>query len=652
TNSKQIISKYQTNFLIRIRKIILEYNQESIKLQHSKLNRGLYVFVDVLIDHLFNSPNKLKIKYHYSDLKINKDDSFNLKWYKRISKIRMFFTQKNNEIKYNIQYSDLIQEYLPTDIYLLLNQKFKKFGEYQLKLSVDIQNAINHLYLDLWELENNTENNKLQIENISKIEEKIIKELNNVIKTHYKSYRSLRQLLVNDVAIIVNKISAKFDILQINKEIKRTPKRVEKRQRIEILNIPNKWFNNQKLISNSTYIEIMLLSFEYRVRNIFDEVIVEVENVYDEMLINKLNKFKTFLNNYQEDVEYDILPEFNISSKEFNTVQNSFQIREKFEASVRKLKYAIRKFPEKISVMSENSYNNYLIEQFDGVEVLNVSASRLLDYILQNELIEPIQKVINYVPENIEIIQSNSRDIIRFIDFNLRQKGAPLYSEKDAATTDLSELFQEQIIKIENLLEIADKQKNEVSQNIGSQLNAIFNQLSRSSFTKSGVNIRQYIKNQTSLKKKSEPLSRKLGFINKLKKQIEKLMYRQSKGVLVSKSISKSISDDTRINTILNIVEQVSFNKKLINKLPVYYQQLFLRKQHYYNEFWFGREKGLKDAGIAIERYNSGFSGGLLILGEYGSGKTFYSHYISSRFFNSQNTYIVNPPFSGSINPD
>ncbi len=650
-NQKQVIFKYQTNILTRTRKIISEFNNENLKFQHNNLNRGLYVYIDVLTDLLQNIPNKLKIKYYKDDLLVANNDSLNLKWYKQISKLKIFLVYGKDSVNYNIKYKDLISQYIPIKIYALLEKIFNKLGEYHLKFSIDLQSAMKHLSLNFWEIEKSAEINKLKLETLDEIETKIINELDIIKKAHFKSHRSLYQLFTNDTSEVIRKINSKFDILLINRDIKVLSKRTEKRYRAKILNIPNQWFSNQKLIYNNNYIGIMLLSFEYRVRKIFDEVISEIENIYDELLINKLNEFILFLNKYQKEIKSNTKPEFSINPDEFIDEQNIFQIKEKFESSIRKLKYAVRKFPEKITVISDNSYNNYLIEQFEGVDVLNVSASRLLDYILQNDLIEPIQKLINSIPEDLKAIQSSSRDIIRHIDFNIRQKGVYEHSELDTYFSEMTELFGEQKQKTENLLSLAKKQKTEIIQSISSQLNTIFNQLSHSSFTKSGVNIKQYIKEQTSLKRKSISLRTKSSIINGFKKQIEQFWYRQSIGVLVSKSVSKNTSGDTRVNKILNLVEHISFDKAIINKLPFYYKQLFLRKQYYYNEFWFGREKGLKDAEIAIERYNSGFKGGLLILGESGSGKTFFSHYISSKYFNSQNTYIVNPPFSGSISP-
>lgn len=651
-NQKQIISKYQTNFLVRIRKMISEFNDENLKFQHDKLNRGLYVYIDVLTDLLNNIPNKLKIKYYKNNLFVSSTDRVNLKWYKQISKLKISLIKRKDSVNYNIRYKDLISQHIPIEIYSSLDKVFNKFGECHLKLSIDLQIAINHLYLYFWEIEKSTETNKLNLEELNQIETKIYNEFDVIKKVHFKLYRSIYHLLVSDIADIINVISSKFENLLVNNDIKLLSKRAEKRYRANILSIPNQWYSNQKLIYNSNYIGIMLLSFEYRVRKIFDEVISEIENIYDELLINKLNEFVIFLKEYQNEIKRNIQPEFNINPDDFNSEQNVFRIREKFESSVRKLKYAVRKFPEKITVISDNSYNNYLIEQFENVEVINVSASRLLDYILQNELIEPIQKQINYVPDNLKTIQSSGRDIIRHIDFNIRQKEVSSHSEDDADSSEMLELLVEQEQKANALLNIAAKQKNEIIQNISSQLNTIFNQLSHSSFTKSGENIKQYIKEQTSLKKQFISLHAKMGLINGFKKQIEQLWYRKSIGVLVSKSISKNTSGDTRINEILNLVEQLSFEETIINKLPSYYKQLFLRKQYFYNEYWYGREKGINDAKIAIERYNAGFKGGLLIHGELGSGKTFFSHYVSSKYFQSHNTYIVNPPYTGSISPE
>lgn len=96
---------------------------------------------------------------------------------------------------------------------------------------------------------------------------------------------------------------------------------------------------------------------------------------------------------------------------------------------------------------------------------------------------------------------------------------------------------------------------------------------------------------------------------------------------------------------------------QVLDKLPFYYRQLFLGKQNVDRAFWTGRETILLEARKSIDRFRQSLTrqdslstGGLLILGEQNSGKTYLSQYIAGKYFNKRKIYQVNPPDAGSIN--
>ena len=111
-----------------------------------------------------------------------------------------------------------------------------------------------------------------------------------------------------------------------------------------------------------------------------------------------------------------------------------------------------------------------------------------------------------------------------------------------------------------------------------------------------------------------------------------------------------------RLDELLTIIENVSPDLQVLDKLPFYYRQLFLGKQNIDRAFWTGRGVILLESRKAIERFRQGLArqdslstGGLLILGEQNSGKTYLSQYIAGKHFNKRKIYQINPPEGGSI---
>ncbi len=106
------------------------------------------------------------------------------------------------------------------------------------------------------------------------------------------------------------------------------------------------------------------------------------------------------------------------------------------------------------------------------------------------------------------------------------------------------------------------------------------------------------------------------------------------------------------VNSVLNIKEQFLPNSGVIEKLPFYYEQLFLKKYNYQSEFWFGRENEIEEATKALARYYNGYHGAILIKGARNSGKTFFANFISSDIYMGPKIYYINNLPAGSCKTD
>jgi hypothetical protein len=87
----------------------------------------------------------------------------------------------------------------------------------------------------------------------------------------------------------------------------------------------------------------------------------------------------------------------------------------------------------------------------------------------------------------------------------------------------------------------------------------------------------------------------------------------------------------------------------ILKQLPPYYINLFSGRSSIGKEFWIDRPVEMVQADKALQRYNAGRRGGVLIVGERNSGKTLLSKTIAYRFYKEQHVYQVFPPASGSL---
>ena len=102
-------------------------------------------------------------------------------------------------------------------------------------------------------------------------------------------------------------------------------------------------------------------------------------------------------------------------------------------------------------------------------------------------------------------------------------------------------------------------------------------------------------------------------------------------------------------NAVLKtFVEQVSPKGNISSELPFYYQQLFVGKHAPKLEFLQHREYELNESQIAINRIKNGVKGGILVLGESLSGRTFFSEIVAKEQGQGARTYKIDPPITGS----
>ena len=104
----------------------------------------------------------------------------------------------------------------------------------------------------------------------------------------------------------------------------------------------------------------------------------------------------------------------------------------------------------------------------------------------------------------------------------------------------------------------------------------------------------------------------------------------------------------SNINAILNIKNKLSPKQDVISNVPLFYRQLFTNKESYHKEFWIGRQSEIKSAENSFLRYHEGYKGAIAVLGEQGSGKSFFLNYIS-KTFSKNDIYQILAPESGSI---
>src|SRR5690606_10972007 len=97
------------------------------------------------------------------------------------------------------------------------------------------------------------------------------------------------------------------------------------------------------------------------------------------------------------------------------------------------------------------------------------------------------------------------------------------------------------------------------------------------------------------------------------KKKVLVVLYSRSEGILLAQRLSQSHSLKSINEQTLDLVEKVSPDTTVLNQLPHYYQNLYSGRSSIGENFWITRQTEEKQMEVAIENYQSGYFGAVMI---------------------------------------
>ncbi len=648
------INKAQNHFLIRSRKIITEVQKDILEYQKEKLGDGIAFAIKAMDFQLENVEKFITVEYGLEDLQPHKNDDLSLRSFKFNQRLKVRTNKK--PVNYQINIKKLIESHLPLSSYQGFYNVLSKWGLFHLQFVVEVQKMMKDMKHIFHVLEKQLEDKKFSQSFVQEKRKEANQLFSNLYAYSEESQKALYAFAVNQSIRIIDKINSDVSQVNANQIIKRPSKYKAKVRDLKasLQEIPELWAKNQNLLYNAAFIELMLSSFEVKLKKIIVETTEKIASNIDKTILQNLHDFSNYIAAYQNEVKKKPNAIFNPESLHLDFNRNSYDMifKEIMNLTYKDIKLLISKFPEKVDILSDKTFSNFHDTQFGYTEKVQISASRLLDYLVQTEIIDPLQKIIEELPEKLFEIYSVIKDVTRLITFSTYQGDTSGNFELLDSAENILPFLAEQKEKIAQQINKASNYKNNIRQELYSRLNKTIDKFSLYSFEKIAVNLKQYIQKHETKKRISlisENLKKLRSYFNT---KIGKLHYHQNEALLLAMKLNaQQLQSNTRVNDILNIVDQVRIKETLHDKLPFYYQQLFLRKHNYYSEFWFGRDKENAEAKKAMRRYKEGYHGGILITGTPNSGKTFLAQNICLKNYPDSNLFILNPPFESSTNP-
>jgi amino acid transporter len=637
------------NMLLGLRKYIKDFRDEDIKIQKDLLFTGIANYHEGIESLLQESP---EIIYQYltaDDLKPYKKDPTDLRSFK--ARNRVILKLRRKPIPYKIRFRNLLSSNIPMEMEKAIDEILTKWENYNHELIIKTERLIDALTGAFEKIELQINQNKITPGSVSS-ELSAIEQRLKEIQTSQSTFSDTSTLILKQLTPrLIRDLIYDLKPLNTNHHIRKKPsnKRASIKLHRELILKPGIWSQNQVSFLNKIIINTQLISFKNILRSALGDVSSEIHHVIDKYLNPEkeilTKQTKELLNNYDETINFDF--KFNPETEKMGNMINQV-----LDRSLQKISTGISRLPETVSLIDKNSLRDYQTGITSLITIYEVSLRLFINYLVQNEFTTRIRSMISNIENEIQTVFTKLQDVSK----NIILTQQTMYSEEVGLSAlsveEKKNIIAEQLEIIGGLDERIDQITQNCDKLVFDLNNEAENKINLHSIEENLSNQKRYIRGDGIRKETSKFKSGVQKFQLDISNMANQFWYRQSKGFIFARRLIYSeVRPENIIASLHNLIEKVSIQTGVQKKLPFYYQQLFLRKQSYLNEFWVERDRETQDAVKTIERFNSGYSGALMIHGEEDSGKTFFCYYIAGNLFDEPNIIRLNAPPGGSIDP-
>jgi len=645
----QLISQLKTGLLVRLGKIIDEQIKRIPAEKEENLEHGTDFFMKSLNSIIGEIPDKVVIRYNEADLKPTQKESFRVRSYKNRNLIFKKQKLKTEGISYQVKMNALSLADFPIKSLKTVENVFTSFGQYNITYVFELQKLLYAISDTFLYLENNVgEEDLINISGEGKQNVEVhlerLKEINNDMK------KKLPVSLLSETHDAINSVSSRIERIPANLFLSPPPKKRVKVLTKSIRFIPGKWASNHQTLLKSIHIESQLLLVEYRLYKTTNEALKEIYRILQEEVFANIKHINAPPE--QQESKSGNKTKHKPVLLSLTSIQLQLSFNKVIDKTFRNIKSTLRQVPESVEIFTEDTINEITNDQFSEQEKIKIPVFRLVDYFVQNELIAPLVSSTNQLVKEIQTSLTKIEDAARLINLSTRNDLNQSFDNDYESFGDIQSFLAEQHGHItQNTLHIEQEFEN-YRKNILNNLNKAGNELHLYRLSKAAENSSVFSRKEA--REKVKFLRNK---IEKTKAYIQKqranLWYSQSEARLFAKKIAEGEKNRyTVVDQVLNLKETVAIKPGNLEKLPFYYQQLFLSKYNYQSEFWFGRIKELAEARKAIKRYHAGHKGSLIITGDRRSGKSFFTNFITTESIKSNPVYTIAPMGAGTTDPE
>ncbi len=642
----QLVSQLKSGLLVRAARSVEEQLKNVAAEREDSMDMGLDFFLQEVERITAQVPAKVRTKYTADDLQPLPDDPSTVRWFK--GRKRLFRSRRKlaEGIPYAVNFQALCRAEFPYKAAGTLDRALAAFGQYNITYVMELQKLLYAISDAFTFLENQANPDEKMILNS---EQNVQVHLDRLAHLNTEMQKKLPLSLLSETREMLNGIATQLARVPANLFIPPPPGRKLKERTRGLRTLPAKWALNHSTMLRHLHIEAQLTLAEHRMNKTVTEALAEIGRIIREDVLTRVDLAGARHVGEKGGRKKQATPPVLLS---LATNQLQLNLNKVVDKTFRNIKATLQQMPESVEIFSEEAVNEITNNQFEEPETIRVQVFRLVDYYVQNELVAPMVGALNQLVKDIHDALTRIEDASRLLSLNAQSAGpdegggTPLESYGD-----LEGFLQEQKGRIvANRDRIAGEYENFRRQTVGN-LSRVSRELHLFRLSKAAENSAVFSKKVAGKRMRlvHRSMERAREGIQKLRAN---LWYSQSKARLLARRISDGAAESgSVVDQVLNLKEAVTVNPGQLEKLPFYYQQLFLSKYNYQSEFWFGRGREMSAARRATSRFRAGHRGAIIITGERISGKSFFANHLVNESLQDHAVHTVTPPGAGSTDP-
>jgi hypothetical protein len=387
---------------------------------------------------------------------------------------------------------------------------------------------------------------------------------------------------------------------------------------------PERYLSVLERIANKAHLDILIASTRCRVEDRLEDFSLKALQHVDSGISRPLGKtvgeIESMLNEDNEGSEFEISCGMDT---EIDIEEGLEELREQvFELT--------RSLPE-TQVVGDDSQET------------TIPVVRLTNHFLESRLIGPLQTFLSAGSESLRRLAFGVKDLVNLTRFNLQNI--------DTETPDMKAATQDILI---NALESARREAESVEdfkKSFREEMNILlanaFESLAPARIEKSADELKETLREYTGHRVLTKFGGWRDALARNLEKRITRILYSRSEGLILSNKRKAQKAQVTGSSPVLDLVQAVSPDGKVLKNLPQFYINLFNSRSSIGTEFYVERKADELRMERALARYGEGYTGGVLVLGERNAGKTVFCKHTIKKMFPDGNVHHIFPPKAG-----